>query len=123
MNNTVINLAAQLVNAVVEPSVHPRPDEMHALLLAVTIELEHLLMDHGWHLSTTTASEVAIPDAFLHRLATMLFDVWQRTLPEHFSSAEPTCQPKEKNVQVNTIAELRSLLGEWRRHHIFLTAL
>lgn len=96
---------------------------MQALLLAVTIELEHLLMNHGLHLSTTPASEVAIPDAFLRRLATMLFDVWQRTLPEDFSSAEPACQPKENSVPVNTIADLRSMLAEWRRHHIFIAAL
>ena len=123
MMNTVTNLAAQLVNAVVEPSIQPRPDEMQALMLAVTIELEHLLMDHGWHLSATPASEVVLTDDFLHRLATMLLDVWQRTLPENVDSPVPPRHQTENGVSDSVIAGLRTMLVEWRRHHIFIAAL
>lgn len=123
MNNTVINLASQLVNAVVEPSVQPRPDEMQALLLAVTIELEHLLMDHGWHLSATPDAEIILCDDFLRRLARMLLDVWQRTLPENVNSPAPPCHQTENGVSNSVIAGLRKMLTEWRRHHIFIAAL
>ena len=120
MMNTVTSLAAQLVNAVVEPSAQPRSDELQALLLAVTIELEHLLMDQGWHLSVMPDAEIVLCDDFLRRLATMLLDVWQRTLPENFTSSAPTRQQRESSVPENAIAGLRSMLAEWHRRNIFI---
>jgi predicted RecB family endonuclease len=123
MNNTVINLAAQLVNAVVEPAVQSRPAEEQALVLAATIELEHLLIDRGWHLSATPDAEIILCDDALRRLATMLLDVWQRTLPENVTTPTTTCQQTENSVSDSVIASLRSMLAEWRRHHIFIAAL
>lgn len=123
MNNTVINLAAQLVNAVVEPAVQPRPAEEQALVLAATIELEHLLIDRGWHLSATPDTEIILGDDFLRRLATMLLDVWRRTLPENVDSPAPLRHQIENGVSDSVIAGLRTMLAEWRRHHIFIAAL
>lgn len=64
-----------------------------ALFLAVSLELEHLLLDNGLHLSTDQHAEVSLPDSVFSQLANVLLYAWINALPAD-------CKPEQKIAQI-----------------------
>lgn len=64
-----------------------------ALFLAVSLELEHLLLDNGLYLSTDPHAETALPEPVFSQLANVLLYAWIDALPAD-------CKPEQKIAQV-----------------------
>lgn len=93
-----------------------------ALYLAVTLDLEHLLMDNGLCLNSNIDSEVPLPETVLTQLVNILLDAWVLTLPPHFKSDTKIAQIRLEIAAGESAQKVHRMLRRLRQHGLFVTS-
>ncbi|UJD92780.1 hypothetical protein FS594_28980 (plasmid) [Rahnella aquatilis] len=95
--NLVKERARTLLHSVIGKGAVKRVSDIdgqgEALFLAVSLELEHLLLDNGLCLSTDPHAEVVFPEPLFSQLANVLLYAWINALP-------PNTKPEQKIAQI-----------------------
>lgn len=95
--NLVKERARTLLNNIIGKGAVKRVTDISgqddALFLAVSLELEHLLLDNGLYLSTDPHAEVSLPEPVFSQLTNVLLYAWINALPAD-------CKPEQKMAQI-----------------------
>nr|WP_221298299.1 hypothetical protein [Rahnella rivi] len=93
-----------------------------ALYLAVALDLEHLLKDHGLFLSTNPLYEVSVPEIVLTQLANLLLDTWVGTLPAHIKPEEKIAQIRREIAAGESAQKVHRMLRRLRQRGLYVAS-
>jgi len=93
-----------------------------ALYLAMALDLEHLLKDHGLFLSTNPRFEITVPEIVLTQLANLLLDTWIGTLPAHIKHDEKIVQIRMEIAAGESAQKVHRMLRRLRQRGLYVAS-
>ncbi|MFD3241911.1 hypothetical protein ACE2AK_22495 [Rahnella perminowiae] len=93
-----------------------------ALYLAMALDLEHLLKDHGLFLSTNPRFEITVPEIVLTQLANLLLDTWIDTLPAHIKHDEKIAQIRMEIAAGESAQKVHRMLRRLRQRGLYVAS-
>lgn len=124
--NLVKERAKKLLTSVVGKAAVKRVADIDgqddALFLAVSLELEHLLLDNGLYLSTDPHAEVVFPEPLFSQLANMLLYAWNNALSPNIKSEQKIAQIRMEIAAGQSAQKVHRMLRRLRQRGLYVAA-
>ena len=125
--NLVKERAITLLNCIIGKGAVKRVTDISgqddALFLAVSLELEHLLLDNGLYLSTDPHAEVSLPEPVFNQLANVLLYAWINALPADCKPAQEIAQVRMEIAAGQSAQKVHRMLRRLRQRGLYVASL
>lgn len=96
------------------------PDD--ALFLAITLELEHLLLANGLYLSTDPHAEVVFPEPLFSQLANVVLYAWINSRPQNIKPEQKIAQIRMEIAAGQSAQKVHLMLRRLRQRGLYVAS-